>query len=249
MTTFDAVSAHWPRPPRQSTQKSRRSHRSNKATSAAGPSSPLALFTSSQTAHHEAPSEPLLGSPLHDIEPSLPLLDIQQAPLEHDLDDSGSSSEEENPFEAFAKTQASQEPDIKVEIDSREVECDVLNEDDLDDEELERQRHADDAKHHAEEGQRFRATQAPTRNGDETDEFDDNDLDELFRRTVAGGLSSGHSTPRRRGLNGSSTPSTLTSGSSWAMESRRGQRDRRMREQAGLGDLRYIHFRLVLFCS
>jgi len=154
-------------------------------------------------------------------------------------EDESSSEEEENPFEAFAMTQASQDLDIKAEVNSRVIQRDVVNEDEIDVEELEQQRHAEDAKHHAEEGQKFRATQGPARDGNETHDYDDEEIDEIFKRTVFGGLTSGSSTPRRRGMNGSVTPSTVTSGSGGSLESRRWRRDQRMREQAGLGDLRY----------
>ncbi len=191
------------------------------------------LFTSPSNGHIRSSSPARPNSPPYEIKPDITDIDGLPPQLDGREDDPGSSSEEENPFEAFAMTQASQGADIKVEVNSRVIHRDVINEDDNDDEEVERQRHAEDAKHLAEEGQRYRATQAPVR-GDETDEYDDEEIDELFRRTVAGGLSSGQTTPRRRGMNGSVTPS----GSSGAMESRRWRRDQRMREQAGLGDLR-----------
>ena len=153
--------------------------------------------------------------------------------------DASSSEEEENPFEVFAMTQASQDLDVNVEVNSRIIQRDVVNEDEVDPEELEQQRHNKDAKHHAEEGQKFRATQAQARDGDMTDEYEDEEIDELFRRTVTGGLASGSTTPRKRGVNGSVTPSTVTSRSGASVENRRWMREQRMREEAGLGDLRW----------
>ena len=153
------------------------------------------------------------------------------------MDDS-SSDEEENPFEAFAMTQASQGLGIKAEVNSHVIQRDVINEDDIDEEEVDRQRHLDDAKHLAEEGQKFRATQAAPLGAEESDEYDDEEIDELFRRTVVGGSTSGSTTPRRRGVSVSTTPSSATSRSGGSIEYRRARRDQRLREQAGLGDLR-----------
>lgn len=238
MTTFEAVSAHWPRPLRvRSTQNSRRSHRSRKATSAAHPRSPLASFTSSQNGQIPISSPVRPVFPVLDIKPDIIEMEGSQPELPIELE-SSSDEEEENPFEAFAMTQASQSFEAKVEVNSRVIQRDVINEDEIDVEELEQQRHAEDAKHHAEEGQKFRATQASARYGEDADEYDDEEIDELFRRTVAGGLASGSTTPRRKGLNGSATPSTTASRSGGSVGERRRTRDQRMREQAGLGDLR-----------
>ena len=155
--------------------------------------------------------------------------------------------EEENPFEAFAMSQHSQgDQQIKVEVDENSVMrggTEVVDDafDDMDEEQLDQLMHERDAKQRAEESARYHATQASQRtNG--TDEFADEELDELFRTTVAESWV-GWDTPKKRGMNGSVTPSTAsrTAGSSpGGLDSRRAMRDRRMREMAGLGDLSTI---------
>lgn len=172
----------------------------------------------------------------------------------HQGDFGALSDEEENPFEAFAMTQASQGrvSDLKAEVNRDAIQRDVIDEEDIDLEEIEQRRHAQDARQHAEEGVRFRATQMPKQvegTGEGSDEFDDMDdlndadIDELFRRTVLKGLGSAtttpNATPRRQGMTGSVTPTTMGSGSG-DVEARRWQREKRLREQAGLGDLSTI---------
>jgi len=150
-----------------------------------------------------------------------------------------SSDEEVNPFELFAMTQASQgPPDATADVNPNMISRTIGNGDmdDMDEDELAMRQHELDARQHAEEGVRYRATQAPSKD-DESDEYDDEELDELFRRTVMGGWSN-QTTPRKR--TGSMTPTTGSrSGmSSGGMEARRQRREARLMEQAGLGDLR-----------
>lgn len=125
-------------------------------------------------------------------------------------------------------------------MDSKYIAGDTGTQSEEDDEEADARRHAEDVQQRAETGRDFRATQAAPE-GDESDQYDDEELDALFRRTVMGGLLSNPSTPRRRNGNGSMsvTPTsrgTPTTGGS--LDARRYQREQRMREQAGWGDLR-----------
>jgi len=150
-----------------------------------------------------------------------------------DDEDSG----EENPFELFASTQLPREivkADINQHMISRSGLEDIGEEDE---EEIRMQQHEQDARQRAEDGKRFRATQATQRQDESDDEYGDDELDELFRRTVMGGYSN-QTTPRKD--RGSTTPTTGSrSGmSSGGMEARRRQREARLMEQAGLGDLR-----------
>ncbi|OCF36582.1 DNA polymerase zeta subunit [Kwoniella heveanensis BCC8398] len=232
MTTFQAVSAHWPRPPRppRSTQKSLRSHRSFKG------SYQLENPSNGHTDNADMGEEGL----------------------------SSSDEEEENPFEAFAMTQASQRVPIDVDINSRMIARHQPDEEDRegyvdeypDEEGVNVQRHAEDVRQHAEEGQRLRATQMPARNKDKnsdegeeeegSDIYDDDELDELFRQTVTAGFGSAQTTPRKNRMRtqGSVTPSTRSSmsgnGYSGGIETRRAKRTQRMMQQAGLGDLSTI---------
>lgn len=140
---------------------------------------------------------------------------------------------DENPFEAFAMTQASQGESLSADVNMNIISRARENPDDLDEEEAAQEQHQRDARQHAEEGVKFRATQMPRAN--DSDEYDDEELDELFRRTVAGGWSN-QTTPRKRGTFGSVTPTTgsrsnLSSGGT-------DRRERMIRERAGLGDLR-----------
>ncbi|WVF72225.1 hypothetical protein IAT40_007037 [Kwoniella sp. CBS 6097] len=271
MTTFQAVSAHWPRPPRppRSTQKSHRSRRSCKGSSqfVNGLSSPIAGPVSSSQVLAAGLSSPTRARPPpldvkgegflngHGEDPTIVAVD------EGEDFSSESDDEEENPFEAFAMTQASQRIPFDVDIDSRiiarhyhsdEEETEVYVDDYPDEEGVNAQRHAEDVRQHAEEGQRFRATQMPARNKDENPEneeegsdiYDDEELDELFRQTVAPGFGSAQSTPKRNRTQGSLTYSTRSSmsgsGFSGGIETRRVKRNQRMMQQAGLGDLSTI---------
>ncbi|WVQ98801.1 hypothetical protein IAU59_005932 [Kwoniella sp. CBS 9459] len=273
MTTFQAVSAHWPRPPRppRSTQKSLRSRRSHKGSSQAinGLSSPTAgPVSSSQMLAAGASSPTHAGSPPTDHEGESLNNGVLNGPSddvaagEEDLLESeGEDEEEENPFEAFAMTQASQRIPVNVEVNSRMIarhrseedeEREGYGDNNPDEEGANAQRHAEDIRQHVEEGQRFRATQMPARakdNGRDDEEsgsdiYDDDELDELFRQTVAAGFGSAQSTPRKNRTQGSSTPSTRSSmsgeGYSGGAETRRVKRNQRMMQQAGLGDLSTI---------
>nr|XP_031862677.1 uncharacterized protein CI109_001688 [Kwoniella shandongensis]KAA5529749.1 hypothetical protein CI109_001688 [Kwoniella shandongensis] len=241
MTSFEAVTAHWPRPPRppRSTQKSRRSRNS------APPSSPTV-----------APISSFQGL----VQPSSPAVHLSnEMKSENNVEvaANGAASEgyesetdeDENPFEAFAMTQASQHLPIDVDVNSRMVQRDFSEGpsppdryDDEEDEDVEARRHAEQARHHAEQGEKIRATQMPPKD-DSSDIYDDEELDELFRQTIAAGLGVGSApnTPRKyRGQSTSVTPSTLASTSGGTLESRRQKRAQRMMEQAGLGDLSTI---------
>lgn len=232
LTTFEAVSAHWPkktRPPR-STQRSRKSRRSVK----------------SSPAPERSPSKPFLSSPNgEDLQPSSSPRrpdgdDAERKPNIHyahelphrtindDDDDDAIYSDEDNPFEALALTQMIPDDVIEVNPNMIQSHAYVPAEDDGDDEDPNQRAHNADAHRRAEESAMYRATQAPR---DES-EYDDDELDELFRKTVTAGLS----TPRKDRTGFSVTPTT--GGSSASPASRRFRRDERLREQAGLGDLR-----------
>ncbi|WVR05162.1 hypothetical protein IAU60_002174 [Kwoniella sp. DSM 27419] len=242
MTTFQAISAHWPRPPRQprTTQRSRRSRRSGRGSSQINgiSSPPLEPFSSSQVK-----STPVRQK----ADPSEPTVKAEEAePLDGSESESASSDEdEENPFEAFAMTQLSQRIPVELDVNPRLVQRYATDEDhyndDYGDEETEdAKRHAQDARQHAEEGQKFRATQMPSKRDEDSgsDIYDDEELDELFRQTVAAGFGSAQSTPRKNRNQGSVTPSSV--GRTGGMDTRRFNRNQRMMEQAGLGDLSTI---------
>lgn len=246
MTTFDAVSAHWPeraRPP-LSTQRSKRSRRA-KASSAAVPSSPLPHFALKSSPLGARTSSPVREpSPLFEIKVEAHVGGLpngQGGALTSD-DADEYSSDEENPFEAIAMSQASYTNDVQAEINPYAISREALQVDedpeDEDDVDAGRQRHEEDARQHAADSVRLRATQAPA-GGDESEEYDDEELDDLFRNTVLGGFYSPRGTPRRNGANGSATVTPTTAGTSGVdLDERRAKREQRLREQAGLGDLR-----------
>jgi DNA polymerase zeta len=99
-----------------------------------------------------------------------------------------------------------------------------------------RQLQEQDAQKHAEESARFRATQVHRQEEDERSEYDDEEIDELFRQTIAGG----YTTPTKNQRGSSSVTPTSMGSSGASLALRRARRDQRLREQAGLGDLRYI---------
>ncbi|WRT67197.1 uncharacterized protein IL334_004163 [Kwoniella shivajii] len=269
MTTFQAVSAHWPRPPRlpKSTQKSKRSARSNKGSSQVqGLSSPAeASIALSPSQNDQPPSSPTQAEiPLVNLKGEDPIQNGHDSAIDGRTVEEESSDEEEeeeeNPFELFAMTQASQQVPFDLDVNSRIIHRNVSENDaDADDENRENddypdeendnaKRHAENVRHHVEEGQKFRATQMPKKqqideDGEEDSDamYDDDEIDELFRQTVAAGFGSNQSTPRKNRFNiGSVTPSSRASsasGNSGGMYTRRIERQKRMMEQAGLGDL------------
>ncbi|RXK35490.1 hypothetical protein M231_07268 [Tremella mesenterica] len=246
MTTFEAVSAHWPRLPKppKSTQRSKRSRRSTRPSSPipSAPTSPFPLLSSPEKPH-TSPIKPL--PPLFDVkrhidlpeEPPPPDVVADVADPEEFTDD---ESDEENPFELFALTQLPQEP-VPVEVNQYAISSDVLPPIDEEDETEAERAHENAAKLHAEEAQKLRATQISGQGSDYGSEFGDEEVDELFRRTVGG---SATSTPRKRRVIGLSTPTTggttTASASGDSLTTRRERRDLRMRQQAGLGDLSTI---------
>ena len=206
--------------------------------------SPVKLETSSPLKRSSPPLDVKL-----DVEAFRPLTAIE--PDEEEEDDDilthEDSDEDQNPFEAFAMSQASQgNHQIKVEVDENSVmrgRTEAIDEafEDMDEEQLHQMMHERDAKQRAEESAKLHATQASQRSYG-TEEFADEELDELFRTTV-GDTWVGWDTPKRRGMNGSVTPSTASrtaDSTPGGLDSRRTMRDRRMREMAGLGDLSTI---------
>nr|XP_018263770.1 DNA polymerase zeta subunit [Kwoniella dejecticola CBS 10117]OBR85928.1 DNA polymerase zeta subunit [Kwoniella dejecticola CBS 10117] len=261
------VSAHWPRPPRppRSTQRSRRSAKSNNASSQPNPlSSPGAasIALTSSPRGHEASSPTQAEIPLINLKGETPEDDEDGAAgnfVNGHSSESDSEGEEDNPFEQYAMTQASQHVPIDMDVNTRmisrhpsEAEDENRETDDYPDDE------GDNAKRHAEEGAKFRATQMPRKedkaeikeeaenedeDGEEAlfDDIDDEDITELIRQNFPGGTGSGQSTPRRTRFGSvpftPSTRSSATGLSSGDMSERRAERQRRMMEQAGLGDL------------
>jgi DNA polymerase zeta len=264
MTTFEAVSAHWPRQPKppRSTQRSKKPRGSIKTSSIVGHSSPPVIDSSQGNALP-------ISSPIKAGDPTLPLADINadikpdilaidghESPMRaaaghvdpnepileepEGIEEFSDSDDDVNPFEAFAMTQASQgAPDIKADINKNMISrAAAENPEDVDEEELAMQQHERDARQRAEEGVRFRATQMPSK-ADDSDEYDDDELDELFRRTVAGGWST-QTTPKKRtgAASAVSTSATASSRNTVGSEARRERHALRVREEAGLGDLR-----------
>nr|XP_019013605.1 uncharacterized protein I206_01675 [Kwoniella pini CBS 10737]OCF52386.1 hypothetical protein I206_01675 [Kwoniella pini CBS 10737] len=222
MTTFQAVSAHWPRPPRppKSTQKSRRSANTK----------------------GEEPNLMEDGIDQHE----------RIGVTSEDEDEE--EEEERNPFEQYAMTQASQHVPIDMDVNTRMI---SRHPSEADDENRETDDYPDDeddnVKKHAEEGAKFRATQMPKKvafeegDGDDDealfDDIDDEDITELLRQNFPAG-GSNQSTPKKnRFANGSitsSTRSSATGSSSGDFSGRRTDRQKRMMEQAGLGDLEQV---------
>jgi DNA polymerase zeta len=149
---------------------------------------------------------------------------------------------EENPFHLFAMTQAPM-LEMKVEVDSKYIAGDTgAAPDEEEEEEAALRRHTEDVQQRADAGRDFRATQAAPKGEESDHEYDDEELDALFRKTVTGGFESRPSTPRRRdGGATSHTPTTQGTGSSGgSVDARRYQREKRIRELAGWGDLRRV---------
>ena len=237
MTTFDAVAAHWPKPPKlKSTQRSRRSA---KASSVHIPSSPTHVGSTSPKYPVSSPQQPSSAT----RNGSLPL-DLKTEVIENfdepapmaDAGDSDLEEEEENPFDILNMTQRFPEdkPEVNPSYIQRNTGPVQEEEGDDDDPDRDQQLHEQDAQKHANESARVRATQVQRKEEDERSEYDDEEIDELFRQTVNGGFT----TPTKRRGSPSVTPTSIGSGSTLA--SRRARRDQRMREQAGLGDLRYV---------
>jgi hypothetical protein len=236
MTTFEAVSAHWPKPPKlKSTQRSRRSA---KASSVHLPSSPTHVGSKPIKKPFSSPppsfSATRNGSLPPDLKPEVIETFDELAPI----DDAGDfdSDEEENPFDILNMTQRFPEdvPEVNPSFIQRNIEPAQEDEGHDDDPDRDQQLHEQDAQKHANESARVRATQVQRKEEDERSEYDDEEIDELFRQTVNGGFT----TPTKGRCSPSVTPTSIGSGSTLA--SRRARRDQRMREQAGLGDLRYV---------
>jgi DNA polymerase zeta len=160
-------------------------------------------------------------------------------PVDEDETSEFSSDEESNPFEALAMAQASQEAESNVEVNHHAISPNTGEVEEEDEEETLLQRHAKDARQHAENSLKLRATQGPAR-GNEREDYDDEELDELFRNTSFGGSGNPAGTPRLKRANGSTSVTPTTAGASGGfLEGRSAMREQRLREQAGLGDLRY----------
>jgi len=146
------------------------------------------------------------------------------------------SDEEDNPFDALNMTQRFPDdvPEVNPSYIQRNTETVIRDDDDEDDPDCDQQLREEDAQKHAEESARVRATQVQRKEEEERSEYDDEEIDELFRQTVNGGFT----TPTKNRGSVNVTPTSIGSGSTLA--SRRARRDQRMREQAGLGDLRYV---------
>jgi DNA polymerase zeta len=153
------------------------------------------------------------------------------------VEESSGSDEEENPFDALNMTQRM--PDDVIEVNPSYIQrstAPVADDEGDDDPDRYRQLQEQDAQKHAEESARFRATQVHRQEEDERSEYDDEEIDELFRQTIAGG----YTTPTKNQRGSSSVTPTSMGSSGASLALRRARRDQRLREQAGLGDLRYI---------
>lgn len=237
MTTFEAVAAHWPRQPKsRSTQKSKRSAR---ASSPVQPSSqrvgtpPIPPKSSPQSPS----SATKVGSSIDDIKVES-VGDQQPRPaVQNAIQDDFDSDEEENPFDALNMTQRM--PDDALEVNPSYIQrsnAPAPEDEGDDDPDRDRQLQEQDAQKHAEESARFRATQVQRQEEDERSEYDDEEIDELFRQTIAGG----YSTPTRNQRGSTSVTPTSVGSSGGSLAFRRAKRDQRLREQAGLGDLRFV---------
>ena len=240
MTTFEAVTAHWPKQARlKSTQRSRKSN------IASSPAKPFTLPVKGETSSPpEGTPKVHAGSDGITRDGSVNLPGFTDARAVDELE--AFSDEDENPFEALAMTQ--RVPDDVIEVNPSFIQRNLppaAEDEEEDDPDRYQKLHEQDAAKHAEESARFRASQVPKRDAEEMSEYDDEELDELFRQTVTGGFST-PTKDRSRGITSTSmTPTSVgTSGSSLA--SRRARRDQRLRQQAGLGDLRYVSRYLTL---
>lgn len=237
MTTFDALSAHWPKQTRKvtkTTQKSRKPHMSPKD-------------DTSSTRHRSSPDNNALFG-----EPPSASFEGTGMDLVSDKED-----EEINPFEAFAMTQASQHPQPVPELSQRVQAVPFKDVDEYDqyyvgqdEDDIDEYKQTEGARVHAQETDKIRATQIPTEMEGRSDEYDDKELEELFRQTVAAGLGiqSVPTTPHKPkgkdqdedGRWSGWTPTSKGSRKSTVgtFESRKRKRNQRLLEEAGLGDLR-----------
>ncbi|OXG52812.1 DNA polymerase zeta subunit [Cryptococcus neoformans] len=248
MTTFDALSAHWPKQVRKvtkTTQKPRKSHMSP-------PAGTLAIY------HRSSPDRNAQFGESTSVS-------FEETGMGSTLE---KEDEEINPFEAFAMTQASQHPQPMPEL-SQHVQAVPFNDvDDYDqyyvgeDEgDIDEDKQAERARAHAQETDKIRATQMATEMEGHYDEYDDKELEELFRQTVAAGLGvqSEPTTPHKpkgkdqegNGRWSGWTPTSKGSSTSsvGTFESRKRKRNQRLLEEAGLGDLSTIIDRSSLSLS
>ncbi|WVO13980.1 hypothetical protein L204_101605 [Cryptococcus depauperatus] len=246
MTTFDAISAHWPKPPhkfkaKELTEKSvsLRSHRTVEETSS--PMNPAA----SSGIDHSFSQPGVLDRELQFT------TQWEHLTNTHPFEDFEAEEETKNPFETCAMTQASQNftpnPELSTHVqpanEEQAYDYDQYYLDEREDDSDEK-RHLEEAKLHAEQTNKIRATQIPARQDTGDDQmYDDEELEELFRQTIAAGLgvSSLPSTPKKsntfeRWAGWTPTKrSGSTNGSSF--HSRKRKRDQELLEKAGLGDL------------
>lgn len=238
MTTFDAVTAHWPRKPRnRSTQKSRKSVKTPSATSASTQTKPLTSPVKGE--HTSTPHDNITEGPNTYGDTANGRSDGRESVGNAEDEAEVLPDEEENPFETLAMTQRA--PDDIIEVDPSFIQRNLApvaegEEEEEDDHDRFRKLHEQDAAKHAEESARFRATQVPKRDQEEMSEYDDEELDELFRQTVPGGFM----TPRKDRSRGSYSRTPTSVGSSRSYTSRTIRRDQQLRQQAGLGDLRWV---------
>ncbi|EAL22753.1 hypothetical protein CNBB2010 [Cryptococcus deneoformans B-3501A] len=248
MTTFDALSAHWPKQAKKvtkTTQMSRKSHMT------------LPADTSSIYYGSSQDKNALFGESTS--------VTLEEPGMDSRLE---KEDEEINPFEAFAMTQASQHPQPVPELSQhvqavpfKEVEDSdqyYVGEDEGD---IDEYKQAEGARVHAQETDKIRATQMASEMEGHYDEYDDKELEELFRQTVAAGLGvqSVPTTPHRpkdQDQEGNSrwsgwTPTSKGSSKSsvGTFESRKRKRNQRLLEDAGLGDLSTIIDRSSLSLS
>lgn len=237
MTTFDALSAHWPKQAKKvtkTTQMSRKSHMT------------LPADTSSIYYGSSQDKNALFGESTS--------VTLEEPGMDSRLE---KEDEEINPFEAFAMTQASQHPQPVPELSQhvqavpfKEVEDSEQYYVGEDEDDIDEYKQAEGARVHAQETDKIRATQMASEMEGHYDEYDDKELEELFRQTVAAGLGvqSVPTTPHKpkdQDQEGNSrwsgwTPTSKGSSKSsvGTFESRKRKRNQRLLEDAGLGDLR-----------
>ncbi|WVQ71759.1 hypothetical protein IAR50_001300 [Cryptococcus sp. DSM 104548] len=256
MTTFEAVSALWPkqprRLPRQTLKSKSQSGIAHPPNTASSPTRKV-HFPEEQT----SPATPT-SMPRRSVAFGVPGTSdhghVEDEPLKHDLD-WGDEDEEANPFEAFAMTQASQQFPPQPELSQRvqptthheEDEPDLFypeNEDEREGlDERDDQMDAKQAKLHAKETEKIRATQMPASHAD-GDDYDDEEMDDIFRQTVAAGLGVGSVPTTPSKVNGDRwagwTPTKGSGHSTTGVETRKRKREQAVLDDAGLGDLSAI---------
>ncbi|ODN98467.1 DNA polymerase zeta subunit [Cryptococcus wingfieldii CBS 7118] len=244
MTTFEAVSALWPKQPRKIPRQTPKSKTQFGSVPPNTASSPTRKARFSEDDPDVAFDVPESSDRVHE--------DLEWA----------DEDEEANPFEVFAMTQASQQfppqPELSQRVqptnDQEDDEHDLYYPENEDERaglgEGDDQMDAKQAKVHAEETEKIRATQMPAPHAD-GDDYDDEEMDDIFRQTVAAGLGveSTPTTPNKGSRWAGWTPTKRSGSSTVDAETRKRKRDQVVLDNAGLGDLSTIFDRSSVFLS